>query len=97
MTKKYIKYYDGRIYARYYYEGDIIYYNLNFCAETQLIVYKGSAGSESFNYQELKQELLKKRKQRVIEITDRVYQIAQALTEERYTKIKKRNALTNKY
>lgn len=40
MMKKYINYYDSRVYAIYYHRSNTIYYNLNFSGTTQLIIYK---------------------------------------------------------
>lgn len=40
MRKKYIYYNDKYIYALYYRESNIIYYNLNFIGKTQIIIFK---------------------------------------------------------
>lgn len=40
MKKRYIDYYNNRIYAIYFRKSDIIYYNLNFVGRMQLIIYK---------------------------------------------------------
>ena len=40
MIKKYIRFYNRKIYAIYYRRNNTIYYNLNFSGEAQLIVFK---------------------------------------------------------
>ncbi len=40
MIKKYIFYNDKKVFALYYRETKTIYYNVNFAAETKLIIFK---------------------------------------------------------
>lgn len=40
MKKRYIRYYDYRVYAIFYHESNIVYYNLNFSGTIQLIIFK---------------------------------------------------------
>lgn len=40
MRKKYIKYFDNRVYAMYYSKSNTVYFNLNFSGTTQLIIFK---------------------------------------------------------
>ena len=40
MIKKYINYYDGRVYAIFYRKSNTIYYNLFYTGTTKLIIYK---------------------------------------------------------
>lgn len=40
MIKKYICYYDRKVYAIFYKDTKTIYYNLNYIGTTQLILYR---------------------------------------------------------
>lgn len=40
MTKKYIIYFDRRIYAIFYRKTSTIYYNLNFSGKVKVIIFK---------------------------------------------------------